>query len=125
MELVLNEVFKAASYLLVSGIVYLAWKTTYDSTVKNGPIKSLMQGLLIVIVLAFIGSSSLGEPTCIDSEQDNRGSTCYEYADDGFDPTTEQRLATFAYYVTLLYVPVILGAFQGKDHYSKTSSEES
>lgn len=36
-----------------------------------------------------------------------------KYADDGFEPTTEQRVANFAYFMTLLYIPVVFGAFSG------------
>jgi hypothetical protein len=59
-------------------------------------------------------SANLGRPTCIDSETDNRGTTCYEYGDDGYEPTTEQRVATFTYYMTLIFIPVAVGTYIGK-----------
>jgi len=52
--------------------------------------------------IALFASATLGKPSCIDSETDNRGTTCYEYADDGYEPTNKQRGANFSYYMVLL-----------------------
>jgi hypothetical protein len=76
--------------------------------------KVLWKGFLICAGIALFASFSLGNPTCIDSEQDYRGSTCNDYANDGYKPTTEQRSANFAFWLVLLYVPVVFGAHQGK-----------
>jgi len=115
MDLILGEVFKALGYLLIAGIVFYAWDTARTHAKGGQLVSVLWKGFLWCGGIALFTSVTLGNPTCIDSEQDNRGSTCYEYADDGYEPTTEQRAANFAYYMTLLYLPVIFGAYKGKD----------
>jgi len=107
-----EEIWKALGYLFMAGILATAYNLAHDS--KLGRNKLLMQGLLICAGLALFASFTLGQPTCIDEETDNRGSTCYEYADDGYTPTTEQRVAKFFYFMTLLGVPVVAGALSRK-----------
>ena len=52
-------------------------------------------GAKISLALAVFGWIMLGTPSCDDLEQDNRGSICNQYADDGFDPTWQQRKERF------------------------------
>lgn len=52
----------------------------------------------------------LGRPSCLNYEEDGRGGTCLEYADDGFSPTNEQYIAQFAFYFTLTFIPVMVAA---------------
>jgi hypothetical protein len=56
----------------------------------------------------------MGNPTCEEGRDPLYGG-CERYTDDGYEPTMEQRTANFAYYVTLLYIPVIIGAFNKQD----------
>lgn len=111
MWIVLNEILRALIYLFIVGIICFAWKIACDSA-KGGKYKTVLwKGLLWCAGISLFMSLKLGDPTCIYSENDPWGSECIEYADDGYKPTTEQRGASFAYYMTLLYVPVALGAF--------------
>ncbi len=113
MNIIFEEIFKALGYLFIAALVYFAWKQGHDNA-KEGNLKMVLwEGLLWCAGIAFIASITVGKPTCIDSETDNRGTTCYEYADDGFEPTMEQRAAKFIYYMTLFYLPVVVGAYQG------------
>ncbi|NTV40791.1 MAG: hypothetical protein HGA61_00760 [Candidatus Moranbacteria bacterium] len=114
MELLQNEVFKALGYLFIAGLVYFAWNTARKETIKSGHKEILVKGFCWCAGIAIFASFTLGQPTCTDYEQDNRGSTCYDYADDGYTPTTEQRVAKFAYFMTLFFIPVVLGTLDGK-----------
>lgn len=114
MELLQEEIFKAIGYLLIAGLVYMAWNTAREETVKSSYKEILVKGFGWCVGIALFASFTLGQPTCTDYEQDNRGGTCYDYADDGFTPTTEQRVSKFAYYMTLFYIPVVMGVFKGK-----------
>ena len=58
-------------------------------------LKTWLFGAGLSLTLALIGSIMLGTPSCDDLEQDNRGSICNQYADDGFDPTWQQRKESF------------------------------
>lgn len=113
-DAILNEVFKALGYLFVAGIVLYAYKTARENSVDGKYISVLWKGFLLCAGIAFFMSMMLGNPSCTDREYDSHGSICNEYADDGFEPSTEQRASTFAYYLTLLYLPVAIGAFKEK-----------
>jgi hypothetical protein len=114
MELLQTEIFKAFGYLFISGLTYIAWNTAREETIKSDYKEILLKGFGWCAGIALFASFTLGQPTCNDYEQDNRGGTCYDYADDGYTPTTEQRVAKFAYFMTLFYIPVILGTLKGK-----------
>lgn len=113
MDLVFDEIWRALSYLLIAGIVYYAWKLAYENAGSNYK-ETLWKGLLWCGGIALFASVSLGSPSCLSGSDPVYGG-CEEYADDGFEPTNEQRAAHFAYYLTLLYVPVVTGALMGKN----------
>lgn len=115
MEVIFNEIFRAVGYLVISCIVYTAWNIARESVNGDNVKTILWKGFLWCAGIALITSISLGAPSCIDEEYDPHGSVCNEYADDGFEPTTEQRAANFAYFMTLLYIPVLVGAYKGKN----------
>lgn len=97
----------------MAGVIHFCWKMAKDNA-KNGAYKSVLwKGFLWCAGLALFGSVTLGSPSC-DTYSDPVYGGCEEYADDGFDPTTEQRTANFAYILTLLYLPVAIGALQEK-----------
>lgn len=113
MELLGSEIFKAVGYLFVAGLVYFAWNTAREETIKSGYKEILFKGLYWCAGIAFFASITLGSPTC-EEQTDPVYGGCSQYADDGYEPTTEQRVAKFAYYMTLFYIPVVLGTFKGK-----------
>ena len=123
METISTEIFKALGYLFIAFIVYVAWLMARKNAGSGNFKMVLWKGFLWCAGIALFASFSLGDPTCIDSEQDYRSSTCNEYADNGFEPTTEQRTAQFAYFFTLLYLPVIFGAYTGKNESVDTSND--
>lgn len=107
--MILNEILNAFGYVVIAGILGIAYSLAKNSS--NNRKGTLLKGLLWCAGIAFVLSLYLGDPTCIDQEYDTRGTICNEYADDGFTPTLEQRISKFAYYLTLLYPPVVLAAF--------------
>jgi hypothetical protein len=112
MGLVFDEIFKALGYLFIAGVVLFAWKTARDNA-KDGKLKEVLwKGFLWCAGIALFASFTLGNPTC-EEQSDPVYGGCEQYADDGFEPTTEQRTARFTYFMTLLYIPVVVGAFNG------------
>jgi hypothetical protein len=71
-----------------------------------------VEGLLWCGGIALFASFTLGNPTC-EIQADPVHGGCEYYADDGYEPTNEQRAVSFAYFMTLLYIPVVVGAFNG------------
>ena len=114
MELIFNEVFKALGYLLVAGVAFSAFSIARDSAGAGKLKMVLWKGLLCCCAIGLFTSLTLGNATCEEQTDPIRGG-CEAYVDDGYTPTTEERAANFAYFLTLLYIPVVLGAFRGKD----------
>jgi hypothetical protein len=113
--LLANKLKEAFSYLFVALIVWYIHDTAYRATIKKGLKRILFEGFLYCAGMALIFCFALGKPTCTD--KDPVYGDCYEYADDGYIPTTDQRVATFVFYMTLFYIPVAIGSYQAKNGY--------
>src|SRR3989344_2611171 len=101
METIFDEIFKALGYLFIAGIVYFAWKTANDNA-EGGKYKTVLwKGFLWCAGIALFASVTLGNPTCEERSDPVYGG-CEQYADNGYKPTTEQKVARFAYFMTLL-----------------------
>lgn len=111
----LGEALKAIGVLLSAGLVVLAYMGAkhFASDNDKNLFTSLLVGAAVCGVFGFINASNVGRPTCLDSETDNRGSTCNEYADDGFEATSEQRVSAFIYSFTVAIVPISFGVRSG------------
>ena len=107
---VFDEIFRALHYLLISGVVLFVYRLTQDNIKKIGFSSTILTGLLWCVGVALLGSFFLGNPSCLEQSDPIFGD-CVYYADDGYEPTMKQRVAGFAYLMTLFYVPVIFGAF--------------
>lgn len=56
----------------------------------------MLGGLIVAVLISGWFAWGLGDPTCIEStDTDNRGSSCIEYADDGYEATSGQRWEEF------------------------------
>jgi hypothetical protein len=106
--MILDEVLKAGSYLFIAWIVHVPY---WLAVKASGTLfRVLLKGFLWCAVIALIAAFTLGNPTCIVQDDPLYGG-CAEYADDGYEPTSEQMIAKFGFTMTLLYVPAIIGAF--------------
>lgn len=111
MAIVESEIFRALGHLLIAYMIYIAWKLSYEATAKIGFKKVLLKGLLWCAGIAVFATITLGTHTenYDDDPFYGRGETVQDYK-----PTNEQRFANFAYYITILYLPVIVGAIKGR-----------
>ncbi len=114
MNVISDGIFRALGYLLIAGIAYLAGKIASDNS-KNGKYKIVLwKGFLWCAGIALFASVVVGNPFC-ESYDDLLYGSCEYYADDGYEPTTEQTVGSFAYFMTLLYIPVVIGALSNRD----------
>jgi hypothetical protein len=113
MDLIYENIWKALGYLFVSGLVYFAWDEAYKLGKSKGWKKALLKGLGLCFGIAIFAALILGNPSCEETSDPVYGG-CESYADDGYEASYEQRLAQFAYYMVLFYVPVVLGAYKAK-----------
>lgn len=111
--MLLEEILKAGSYLIVAAIVSYVYRLAFDGA-KGGKLKKVLwNGLLYCGFVALAAAVMLGDPSCEEVSDPVYGG-CDQYADDGFEAATGQRTAVFAFYMILFYVPVVVGGVQGK-----------
>jgi hypothetical protein len=111
-ETIFNEILKALGHLFIAGIALFAYKTAVDNA-KGGKVKIVLwKGFLWCAGIALFTSLIMGAPTCEQGSDPVYGG-CDYYADDGYEPSTEKRTGRFAYFMALLYLPVVIGAFSG------------
>ncbi len=112
MEIITDEIFRALGYLLIAGVALIGWSIARDKA-KGGKLKTVLwKGFLWCGGIALFASIMLGNPTC-EGVSDPVYGGCESYNDDAFEPTTEQRIGRFSYFLILLYIPVVFGAFKG------------
>jgi hypothetical protein len=121
-EAISSEFFSALGYLLTAGLVRFAWKTAEDATVQSGWKIVLWHGFLWCGGIALASAVYLGSPSCESYDQAPTGSSCESYADDGFEPTAEDRVGRFAFLMTLFYIPVCLAAIQSRHKYKRSKA---
>ena len=121
---ILGEALRAIGLLIGAGLICFAFSLSKTMTKDDdkGLYKSLLIGLAVCTVIGFISASNVGKPTCLDSDTDNRGTTCYEYADDGYEATSEERITVFVYWFIITMVPIGLGINTGFN--SRVSSKK-
>lgn len=71
------------------------WEWIKKEADKGKLLPFIIVGVGAAIVISGYLAISLGEPSCMESETDNRGSYCTEYADDGYEATSEQKWDKF------------------------------
>lgn len=112
MNQILEEIFKASGHLIIAGMVCTAFNIASEQARNHKYKVVLWKGLLWCAGIALFASITLGNPTCETQSDDRLYGHCEQYANDGYIPTTEQMVASFSYFMTLLYIPVAIGAFR-------------
>ena len=100
-----HEIFKVARDLIVAGFVVMAYRIARDA--KTSGWGTAWRGLLWCAGIALVAAASMGQPSC-EEQDDPLGGTCQVYADDGYDPSVDQRAGRFLYLFWLLYIPVLI-----------------
>lgn len=75
---------------VIMGLGTFGWEWIKKEAEKGKAIPYFIIGFLVAVAISGYLAINLGSPTCIESDTDNRGSTCLEYADDGYEATSEQ-----------------------------------
>jgi hypothetical protein len=108
-----ERIFDALYYLFLAGIISIVFRIARNKAIEIGLKKTILNGLLWCIGIALFSSITLGNPSC-EYKSDPVYGGCEEYADDGYEPTNEEKVANFAYFIVLLYTPVVLGALNAE-----------
>lgn len=85
----------AIALLVVMGIGMFGWEWIKKEAEKGKLLPFMIIGFLVAVAISGYLALNLGSPTCIESDTDNRGSTCLEYADDGYEATNAQKWDKF------------------------------
>lgn len=124
MDIILGEIGKAVGLLVGVGLILFVYGVAKGLTKESekSAIMNLIIGLLVSLAIAGAMSLRVGAPTCLDSDTDNRGSTCLQYADDGYTPSNEERIGVFGRWLILSSFPILLGVNSGNR--KKTDAEK-
>jgi hypothetical protein len=88
--MILDEIVRAGSYLFIAWIVFVAYWAAKEHA-SGTLLTVLLKGLLWCAGIALFTSFTLGDPSCLEHDDPVYGG-CIQYADDGYEPTSEQRI---------------------------------
>jgi hypothetical protein len=71
------------------------WEWIKKEANKGKLLPFILVGIAVAIAISGYLAINLGKPSCIESDTDNRGSTCIEYADNGYETTSDQKWNKF------------------------------
>lgn len=85
-----------AIVLVAVGLVgTLGWEWIKKEAEDGKLLPFIIMGVGAAVVISGYLAVTLGDPSCVESETDNRGSYCIEHADDGYEATSEQKWDKF------------------------------
>lgn len=85
-----------AALCVVMAAGMFGWEWIKKEVDKGKALPFFIVGIIVAIAISSYLALSLGNPTCLEStDTDNRGSTCIEYADDGYEATSDQKWDKF------------------------------
>ncbi len=111
----------AVALFVVMGAGTFGWEWIKKEAEKGKSLPYFIIGFLIAVAISGYLALNLGSPTCVDSDTDNRGSTCLEYADDGYEATSEQKWNKFwsTLPVTVIITSLVAYIVRNEQHKDK------
>jgi hypothetical protein len=112
----MSEVYSETFYdvartLFLAFLALQAYNLTRDYGEKAGRFSALRQAAAWIAGIALFAAVTTGSPSC---EESDPISGCYQDADDGFEPSMDQRGAKFLFWALLLGVPAAFGLMQSR-----------
>lgn len=107
MSYVYEQLGEVARILVLSALVGFAYTKAKEAGEADGRWSALKKGVIWCVGVALFAAIMLGSPSCEDAGDGLHG--CEQYADDGYDPSLEQRAGRFVFWVVLLVAPVVFG----------------
>lgn len=106
---------------IVMGVGTFGWEWIKKEAEKGKALPYFIIGFLVAVAISGYLAINLGSPTCIESDTDNRGSTCLENADDGYEATSEQKWDKFwnTLPVTVIITSLIAYIVRNEQHKNK------
>ena len=80
---------------VITFIGMYGWEWIKKEVEKGRLLPFIIIGVIAAVVVSAYLGMSLGGPSCVESDTDNRGSSCVEYADDGYEATGDQKWDKF------------------------------
>lgn len=114
-EIYANELWRAAQALMFAAIAGYSFKTAKEAALTHGRWWSAWRGGAWALGIALVASVAMGTPSCEDPGSSVSGG-CDTYADDGYDPTFDQRASRFLFLAILMGVPAVVGAASVGEH---------
>ena len=103
----------------VIALSMFTWEWIKKEAEKGKLLPFILVGIAVALAISGYLAISLGDPTCIESETDNRGSYCLEYADDGYEATSEQKWDKFWSTLPVTVIITFLIAVIVRNHMEK------
>jgi hypothetical protein len=114
-EVYSDTVWDVVRTLVLALIARQAYNITRDYGEKAGRWLALLKGSAWIAGIAFFAAAMTGNPSC-EVPGDPLGGGCEQYADDGYEPTLEQRGARFLFWALMLGLPAGFGLMDARRH---------
>lgn len=113
-EVYSEQFFRALQALFVAGIAGYAFQTAKEAALNHGRWRSASRSLAWCLGLAAFAAVVMGEPSCEENGDPPRGG-CEVYADDGYEPSFDDRMARFIFFAMILTIPALVGVSKADD----------
>lgn len=110
-EVYFDTIYEVARALCLAFLALQAYNLTRDYGEKAGRFSALSRAAAWIAGIAIFAAVMTGSPSC--EESDPIGG-CYQYADDGYEPTLDERGTKFLFWGLLLGVPAGFGLMKAR-----------
>ncbi|MGE5327816.1 MAG: hypothetical protein ACM3KH_00610 [Thiobacillus sp.] len=108
--------------MAVCAICVFGWEWIKVEAQKGKLLPYILVGLIAAIVVSGYFATTLGKPSCEERDDAGTFSSCAQYADDGFDATTNQKWDKFWNTLPITAVITTLIAVIVRNEVEKTKS---
>ncbi|MDZ7744759.1 MAG: hypothetical protein U5K77_03320 [Candidatus Saccharibacteria bacterium] len=129
-KVISDELWRVAEYIFFAVIIVFAYRIGRNGLNNSNNELKLVElykrlgiGVLIILGIALFAAFNVGQSTCIEQDFEPRGG-CITYADDGYEPQSNEQIATFAFVSLLFGVPYLFGGWAKYNYVSSGKAEE-
>jgi hypothetical protein len=115
-EIYSEQIWDAVRSLALTAVAVFVFKTARDAAKGMGRWSAGWRSVAWCCGIAAFAAFSLGEPSCEEQGDPLRGG-CEVVADDGFEPSIDERLALFVFWALILTTPALFGVADGASQF--------